>query len=53
MKKITREQVIRLRELEIKAQDEFISNSDFIPTDWLDDEEEKREYSALLELFLQ
>lgn len=35
------------------ARDDFLTYSDFNPSDWLDNEEEKQEYTKLLDLFLE
>lgn len=42
----------RFEELAEKAREIFLSNSDYNPEDWLDDEKEREEYIVLLQKFL-
>jgi hypothetical protein len=43
---LTTDEAVRFEELESKAKEEFLSNCDFLPKDWLD-EEEGEEYNRL------
>lgn len=51
MKKLTREEKMRLDELEEKARDKFIECSDYNVADWLDDKEAK-EWKKLFDRWL-
>lgn len=53
MKKLNRKEKERLSELEEKAKDYYINNSDFSIVEWLDTEEEKQEYLGLMDRFLK
>ena len=48
---LTKEEDFRLQELESKAKEEFLSYSDFIPSDFLDEEEGKEWKQLFNKLF--
>jgi hypothetical protein len=50
--KLTKKEKCRLYELELKARDTFIENSDFLPSDWLE-EQEAKEWEKLFNKFLK
>ena len=50
--KMTKKEVDRLSELEEKALEKYLENSDFQPQDWLD-KKEGEEWATLFEKFLQ
>jgi hypothetical protein len=51
MKKLTKKEHDRLEELEDKALDAFKESSDYIPAEWLD-EEEAKEWQKLMNKWL-
>ena len=52
-KKLNTKEENRLKELEDKAKQEFIENSDLSIVEWLDSEKEKQEYLTLYDRFLK
>ena len=50
--KLTKKELSRLTELETKARDVFIENSDYYVEDWLDNEE-ALEWKNLFDKFLK
>lgn len=52
MNKLTKKELLRLDELESKARGKFIENSDYVVEEWLDDEEEIKEYNLIMEKLL-
>ncbi len=48
-----KQELLRMEELETKAKDKFIENSDYRVEDWLNNEKEVEEYKRLFKKFLK